>query len=164
MTVWFNNDNFTQVLRGSPTKMEARFGGSFRYANGKVNYFPGNGWQFRPDMSQVEGVEKKYWKMEPFVRQIPVWEDVEGVGWVVTLEDVDTGRPVEMTQAEKDAVDQAEKDARNAAIRAILDDNNEVVRALALTLLDVVNGDIPGSPPYTEVQLLNYMANKIAEA
>lgn len=171
MTIWLNSVDFNTIERGSPAKMESRFGGSFRYGNGKVNFFPGNDWQFRPDMSQVVDVPKKYWKMESHVRSVPVWAEVpvdDGQGgtvmeWQVSDQDVDTGRPIEMTQAEKDAVDAQELADRRESAASLFDRPEEVHRAFMLLVLDQINelrAD-HGRPPFTVAQMRNAIKNKL---
>jgi len=61
-----------------------------------------------PDMSGVDGVEQKYWKLKG-------------------------DAPVEMTVAEKAAVDQAEKDAAVVAFEAEMQTNPMYVALMAVT-------------------------------
>ena len=67
-----------------------------------------------PDLSAVTGVEVKYWKI---------------TGDVIN----------EMTQAEKDTVDLADRTALRDGIAAELDQLEGIMRAFALTLLDELN-------------------------
>jgi len=77
--------------------------------------FPEPTWKHNPDMSAVAGVAFRYWK------------------W-----DSGAERPVEMTQAEKDAVDAAETTAEENAIMADIDAKT-LTQALALAILDEIN-------------------------
>lgn len=75
--------------------------------------FPDPPWLHNPDLSSVEGVEPKYWKL---------------TGDVVS----------EMLQAEKDAVDAAEMQAGKDSDKAQIDEQR-ILRAFALIVLDEVN-------------------------
>lgn len=82
--------------------------------------FPEPTWKWNPDMTAVVGVLPKYWKA-------PADWDAVGAG------------PIEMSQAEKDAVDAADLSASRDAIAAVMDEIERWERAFALTLLDEFN-------------------------
>ena len=76
--------------------------------------YPDPPWLEAPNLSAVQGVDQKYWKIS---------------GDVVS----------EMTVTEKNAVDLAELTASRDAVAAKLDRVEDELRAFALTLLDEIN-------------------------
>lgn len=82
--------------------------------------FPEPEWQHAPDMSAVAGVPRRYWKA-------PADWGAPGAG------------PVEMAQAEKDAVDAAILEAARDSTAGQLENLEDIFRAFVLALLDERN-------------------------
>lgn len=82
--------------------------------------YPEPTWKHGPDMTAVAAVPSRYWKA-------PADWNAVGAG------------PVEMTQGEKDAVDAAIATAARQAAATVLDNAEDIVRAMMLTILDEFN-------------------------
>lgn len=109
---WVNRTTKEHLSRMSPGDMGRRFGISFVDANGHA--VSNTEWIFNPDLAAVEKFSVKYWII---------------TGDVVGL----------LPQAEREAIDVAESTVQRDATADQLDLVEDLLRGLALTILDEIN-------------------------
>lgn len=95
--------------------------------------YPESDWIINPDMSGVEGVDRKYWKL---------------------VNDV----PTEMTAQEKQAVDDAELQSRKDAIQELGDTG---LKEVMTALIKVLNSKLPANKQITKQELITAIKEEI---
>lgn len=132
---WLHRTNKTYIEGFSPRSMEENYGLSFTDVEGAAI---GNAeWIYKPDLSAVEGVPSRYWII---------------MGDVVS----------EMSQAEKDIVDQAILDQnRDSNIQGEIDNLESVLRQVVVMMVNEINilRSIESLPNRTITQVKTQLRN-----